>query len=327
MTMLDQLSSNPVHWGSEAIPCGAGRFGILDSIRLQEAAIPGQAAAYENSTSGDDYLNMWVFGNASARPEFFGVFMTKGSSPTLALTATTTNDNTVSVLYNGYAPCLLAQGFSVVEGQYMEPIPSGSLRGFFRPVTAGGRGPVQALESYDNSAGTAPQWVSGLVQGRPVGRGLIGASVASSAALAANTETVFSVSQALAPANTIKVGDVYRVRAKARVTIGASGDTLVIRSRLNSAAGVLLAASTSIDPAVDALILLDFEITVRTIGAGGTLSAAGIAVANTSANATGTAGTVAIDTTAANTIVVTADWSADTTDAVVLENLIVEKLN
>ncbi len=325
--MLDTLSSNPPHWGSQGIPCAEGRYGIMDSLRLQEAAVPGQAISYENSAAGDDYLNVFVFGNASARSEFFGVLCTKGSSPTMALTATTTNDNTVSAVYQGYAPCGLAPGFAVRAGQFMEPIPSGVHRGHFRPVNAGGRGPVMAVDSYDNSAGTLAQWVGGIVNPEPVGEGLIGASIASSAALSANAETVFSVSQALAPANTIKVGDVYRVRAKARVTIGATGDTLVIRSRLNSAAGVLLAASPSIDPAADALYLLDFTLTIRSIGAGGTLTSAGLALAGTSAAAAGTAGTVAIDTTAANTIVVTADWSADSTDAVVLEDLVVEKLN
>lgn len=325
--MLDVMYASNTAWGPEAIPVADGRFGGRDQMRLQEAAVPGMALSFENSADGAKYLNVFKFGHASARPEFFGVLWTKGASPTMSTPATANNADGKFVVFAGYCPLLLAPGETVRAGQYLEPIPNGANQAMWRPVGAGGKGPAFATQSYDNSQGSQGKWVGAVIFPRDKSVGLVGAITSSSAALSLNAETIFDKSVQLSPANQLRVGDVYRVRGKARVTAGGAGNTVVIRSRLNTAAGVLLGESTSFDPGNDALIVLDFLVTIRSIGAGGTLTSAGLALAATNANATGSAGTVAIDTTAANTIVFTADWNADTADAVVLEDLVVEKLN
>lgn len=329
--MLDSLSSSPVHYGSEPIPSASGRFGILDSMRIQEAASPGMALSYEDSATGSKYLNIYKFGNALARKEFLGVLVTKGSSPTLAVTASSTNADTVSILFDGICPCLLAPGFACRAGQFLEPIPSGTYQAQFRPVQAGGRGPVMALEAYDNSAGTAGQWVSSVVKTSPVGVGVVGAITTSSAALSANAETAFDQSVSvpiIGGSNAQVLGRVFRIRAKVRVTDGAAAETLILRLRWGGLTGALLAATGAITVATGDLGNIDVVMTVRsttTATASGHIS---LGVPGTAtARSTGTAGTVTIDTTAATTVVATADWSADSTNDVILEDLVVEALN
>lgn len=329
--MLDSLSSSPLHWGPEPIPCGQGRFGIIDSARLMEAATPGMALSYENSATGSKYLNFYKFGNASARTEFFGVLYTKGSSPSMAVSATTTNADGVAVIYDGYAPVLLAPGFACRAGQYLEPISSGTNQALFRPVTAGARGPVLALESYDNSAGTAGVWVSGLVNRSPVGVGLVGAITASSATLQADAETAFDQKVTvpiLGSVTALVAGKVFRIRAKARVTDGAAAETLILRLRWGGLTGALLAATPAITVATGDLGNIEAVLTIRTTTTATAAATIGLGVPGTATMRTsGTAGTVTIDTATAADVVATADWSAATNNDVILEDLTVEALN
>jgi len=322
---LDLLIGSAPFRGDKPAPIGTLNSGMLGGFRLQEAAVTGAAVSRSATNTTAALLDIYLYGNSSARSEFFGVIATDGAAPQMALAITANNDECVNVITDGYCKVLLGAGQVVRKGQWMEPIPNGS--GHFRPVTAGGHGVAKADSDADNSGGATAIYVGADLRQAQAGSGLVGAITASSTALSATAETAFSQSVVLAAAATLRAGDVFRVRAKARVTVGAAADTLVIRLRLNTAAGVLLAASPSIDPAADALYLLDVTLTLRSVGAGGTLTSAGLALAATSAAAAGTAGTVAIDTTVANTIVATADWSADTTDAVVLEDLVVEKIN
>jgi len=322
---LSTLLGTPPYAGTKPVPLSEGRQGLVGGLRNRETVVTGAAVSRSATNTTAALLDIYLYGNASARNEFFGVVATDGAAPEMSIAAAANDDEVVDVITDGYAKVLLAAGQTVRKGQWMEPIPNGS--GHFRPVAAGGHGVCYAESDRDNSAGVTPVYVGAHIRAQHVGSGLVGAIVASSATLQANAETVFNQSVILAPANMIRVGDVFHVRAKARCTDGAAGNTLVCRARLNSAAGVLLADTTSIDPANDDLIVLDFYLTIRTVGAAGTLTSAGLSVAAATPKATGTAGTVAIDTTVANTIVITADWNADTTDDVILEDLIVEKIN
>lgn len=233
------------------------------------------------------------------------------------------SDNEISVQKAGVANCQLKANTACVRGSWAAYDPADG--GYIVPWTSGAQVPIGLFTQTKSSSASAQFVGVWLQQSGGLSEILLGNIITSSAALSANAETVFNKSVSI-PANWLQAGDALRIRAKARVTAGATADTLVIRVRLGSAAGVLLAVSTSIDPAADALINFNLEGTIRTSGASGTIEVSGNSVAATSALSTGTAGTVAIDTTVANSVVVTADWSADTADTVVLEHLSVSLL-
>jgi predicted RecA/RadA family phage recombinase len=141
------------------------------------------------------------------------------------------------------------------------------------------------------------------------GRRLLYSAVAASAAVSNTTvETAFDKSVSI-PANTLKAGDVIRVRAQGIATLTNSTDTLDVALRLGTTDVVVTGA---VDVANNDLFFLDVDITIRTIGAGGTMVAAGH-------TALGAAGTVtakpkllastALDTTAAISVNVSATWS------------------
>lgn len=245
------------------------------------------------------------------------------ANTTVVSANTLPSDNQIDVQMAGVANCALKANTACVRGTWAAYSPADG--GYIVPWTSASQVPIGTF-TQTKASSASPQMVGVWLQKTGgLAEVLLGNIIESSAALSANTETVFNKSVSI-PANWLQAGDALRIRAKARVTAGATGDTLVCRVRLNSAAGVLLAASTSIDPAADGLITFNLEGAIRLAGAGGTIEVQGMSVANTSALATGTAGTVAIDTTAANSIVVTADWSADTADTVVLEHLSVSLL-
>lgn len=198
-------------------------------------------------------------------------------------------------------------------------------------MSGGGRGPVQALESYDNSAGTAPQWVSGLIKRHAVGAGLVGAIVASSTTLQADAETAFDQKVTvpiLGASNAVVAGKVFRILAKARVTDGAAAETLILRLRWGGLTGALLAATGATSIATGDLGNIDVTVTIRSTTTATASGFIALGVPGTAtARSTGTAGTATIDTTAAADIVVTADWSAATNNDVILEDLVVEAVN
>lgn len=138
-------------------------------------------------------------------------------------------------------------------------------------------------------------------------------SVADSAAVtASSTETAFDKSYTL-PANTLRVGDIIRVRAQALATATNSTDTLTLKLYIGA---TVIVATAAVDVANNDEGFITAELVVRTIGASGTIVGNGV-------QALGVPGTVtakpfnllstAIDTTATQLIKVTATWS--TTDA------------
>jgi hypothetical protein len=139
---------------------------------------------------------------------------------------------------------------------------------------------------------------------------MAGVEVAASAALtASSTETNFDTSVLTIPANTLRVGDVIRVRAQGIATATNSTDTLNARIKFGTNAVI---ATGAVDVANNDIFYLEGDIVVRTIGATGTIVAAG-------ASAIGTEGTVTskpaklasttVDTTAAITLAISGQWS------------------
>lgn len=136
------------------------------------------------------------------------------------------------------------------------------------------------------------------------------ANVAASAAITATSgETAFDKSYSIA-ANTLAAGDHFKVRAQGIITAQNASDTLIIRSKIGS---VEIVSTGAIEPVPNDIWVVEYDLIVRTIGASGTIVAAGT-------YAIGTVGTVTakpflkasatLDTTAASNITVTAQWSS-----------------
>lgn len=141
---------------------------------------------------------------------------------------------------------------------------------------------------------------------------VIKVAVAAGTALTASS-TKTTLDSVVIPANTLKAGDVIRVRAQVVATATNSTDTLTVTLDMG---GTAIATTGPVDVANGDIGYIDYDIVLRTVGASGTMVAAGSV-------ALGVPGTVtakpkfmastAIDTTAALTLAVSGTWS--TTDA------------
>lgn len=134
------------------------------------------------------------------------------------------------------------------------------------------------------------------------------AEAASTAVTNTTTETKFDKSVTL-PANTLKVGDVIKVRAQVIATSTNSTDTLDIQLRLNTTDVI---ATGAVDVANNDIAIIDFELVIRTVGASGTYVGAGYVSLGAAGTVTAKAqfkASTAIDTTAAQEVNVSATWS------------------
>jgi len=336
MSTLDTLSGQAPRFGSQGKPMATGAMGETDNVRLKEAALPGQAVAHRDTTDPTLYQDAFLMGNASARPEFWGVLNTKGSAPLMALAPTTDNAGVVSVIYCGYAPVLIAPGYAVRAGQYLEPVLSGDYRGYFRPCPDNVRGPAQSVEYVSSVASDSgvTNVCGAIILGNAPRDGLIYAATANSSAVTAATETAFDVSYSL-PAYSLAVGQVYRLKARVRFTAGNANDTAILRVRLGGLTGALLATSPTVDltNAGGDLGYIDCQFTVRgTLGATTPIvSQALIGIlpgqASGALTISGTAASApTVDATAALSLVVTCQHSAASGNSGLLDRFDLERL-
>jgi len=139
---------------------------------------------------------------------------------------------------------------------------------------------------------------------------MAGVAVAASTALtASSTETNFDNSIVTIPANGLRVGDVIRVRAQGIATATNSTDTLTAKIKLGSNA---VLSTGAVDVANNDIFYLEADIVVRTIGATGTVVAAGAVAIGAEGTVTSKPGKLAsttVDTTAAITLAVSGQWS------------------
>lgn len=152
-------------------------------------------------------------------------------------------------------------------------------------------------------------------------------TAASTAVSNTTTETAFSNGTVTIPANTLKVGDVIRVRAQGIATSTNSTDTLNVKLKIGT---TVIVATGALDVANNDIFLIDATLVIRTIGAAGTFIATGTVTIGASGTATAKAfnlAETAIDTTAAQTITVTATWSvASPSNSVRQDILLVEQV-
>lgn len=116
-----------------------------------------------------------------------------------------------------------------------------------------------------------------------------------------------------------------RVRAQAIATATNSTDTLDLQLRLNTTD---ILATGAVDVANNDIGYIDADIVIRTIGAGGTMVAAGVVALGVEGTVTAKPkklASTAIDTTAAISVNVSATWSvANTGNSVRLDVLDVQ---
>jgi hypothetical protein len=141
-----------------------------------------------------------------------------------------------------------------------------------------------------------------------------------------STEQFYDVTYSV-PANTLRDGDVLRIRGHVVVSAVASTDTLTVKVYLGAA---LLLATLALDSTASDVVMFDILVKVRTDGASGTIVANGMRANGPVATATFTPyvlASTALDTTVANIIRASSTWSATSaTCTSALQDLSVELL-
>lgn len=326
--MLEVISGYPPFDGPEPCPIGQGRYGLDDQMRLQEAALPGMAVSRQDTTTNANRKNIWKYGNASARPEFFGVLTTKGTAPTLALLTSSTNADTVSVVYEGYAPVLLAPGYIIKPGQYLEPISAGTSQALFRPA-ASGNGVAVARDYLDNSGGTAGVWVGADILPVPASSGLIGAVGPSANLVGVTAETAYGLPAAATiriPAYSLRLRDRFRVVGGVLSNNVAAGGN-VVKGYVNGlGSGALFAAPSTTFQAND-VVAFSVDAYLSAMSGANNLSLSGFVAAGTPGTATArpVVGLSTLDPTVDNVVTI-ANTPNNASDSSKLLFLSVEKL-
>lgn len=324
--MLETISGYPPFEGSEPCPVGQGRYGVDDQMRNQQAMTPGMAVSRQNTTSNANRRNIYIFGHASASPEFYGVMFTKGAAPTLQVSASSTNADVVSVIYEGYAPCLLAPGQVVKPDQWIEPIPSGTYQGLFR-LADGAKGVAQVRDYLDNTGGSAGVWVGADIIKAPRGSGLLsGGAVGPSADLTGfAVETAYNVTRTI-PANTLRAGDRFRIVGTALSNNIAAGNNTV-KGYINGIGSGVLFTAPAVTFAASDVVSFIIEIYVASLSGSNNVSIAGFVTAGTPGTATARAvsGLLTLVPTANNVITI-ANTPNNSADSSKLLFLSVEKL-
>ena len=306
--MLETISGSAPFGGPEPCPAGQGRYGIDDQMRLQESALPGMAMSRMDTTSNANNRSIYKFGNALARPEFYGVLTTKGSAPQLTVLASGTNADTVSVLYAGYAPVLLAPGQTVKPGQFLEPIVGGSSQAMFRVMSAG-VSHVVARDYADNSAGTEGVWVGADIFGGRSGSGLIAAVGPSANLTGVTVETAYGLAAAATvtiPAYSLRLGSRLRIVGSVLSNNLAAGGN-VVKGYVNGIGSSALFTTPSTTFAANDVVDFTIEAYVNATTGSNNLSLSGAVSAGTPGTATAraVAGLVTLDLTANQVITIT----------------------
>lgn len=146
------------------------------------------------------------------------------------------------------------------------------------------------------------------------------------------SETAFDASYTI-PANSLRAGDVIKVRYQGIATATNSTDTLLVRLRIGGLSGTALLVGTATDVANNNVFGGEFTLIVRTVGSSGTVVGVGTHVEAPAASGTASQATMEIlgsttlDTTADQAVVVTATWSvANAGNSCRLDVMLVEHL-
>ena len=137
-------------------------------------------------------------------------------------------------------------------------------------------------------------------------------------------ETVFSPAYTF-KAGTLIQGATFRVRAGGEADNVTGTPNLVMRIRLGGLTGTLIVTASQTSVGAGANWILDGQVTIRTVGAGGTFAVTSFGMVQASMEVTD-APAGAVDTTIDNDLVVTAQWSAAAAgNSVSLSTFVVER--
>lgn len=165
------LSASPIY-GSEAHACL-----YWDGYKPKEQ-MPAVGAAVVLSAqtgAGTEPVDIYLWGNANGRKQLLGVTASVGRAPTLLTSSTSSEEGTMTIVFHGLAPVLLAPAQSIVEGDELTPI---GTSGYWGKAGGSGNCRVIALETVDNSGGATAVLVSALVDvNAAAGKMVFGAGV------------------------------------------------------------------------------------------------------------------------------------------------------
>jgi hypothetical protein len=335
---LEKISLQSPTEGWVAAPFSMPGVGEYDQIRNLEAVYPGTAVSFKASTDQLDFLSVYKYGNVLARPEFGGVVATYSNSPDNLNPICTTNAAVISILKAGRAGIMLAPGEVIERDQYLEPIPSGAYQGLWRAAAGPATAYAQAMQPYDDSANAAGDLpgriITALILPRAAGSGLLGALGPSLTLTGTTTETEYTIGSPPAvlsrtiPANSVKVGDRFRIVFAIEALNGASGATL-FKAYLNGKAATTsrFYSSISTTPSSGDVVQVAADLYIAALSGSNNVFLSGMAVVG--APGTATARSLGIsctmDVTVDNTITVscTPNNNADQSE---LTFLSVEKL-
>lgn len=138
-------------------------------------------------------------------------------------------------------------------------------------------------------------------------------TAASTAISNTTTETLFSTSYSI-PANSLRAGQLIRIRFQGIASATNSTDTLAIKLYIGGLTGTVLLSLAATDVADNNVFSGEYELILRTVGASGTIVGCGTcknvpAAEGTASYRDDILASTAIDTTAAKVIGVSATWS------------------
>jgi predicted RecA/RadA family phage recombinase len=137
-----------------------------------------------------------------------------------------------------------------------------------------------------------------------------GVAVAASTALtASSTETNFSNSELTLALNTLREGDVIRLRAQGIATATNAADTLTVKIKLGS---TVVATTGAIDAVNNDIFYLEADIVVRTTGSSGTIVACGHQILGAEGTVTSKPfklASTSVNTTATIVAAISGQWS------------------
>jgi len=321
---LSTIRGTAPFMGGKPTPISEGKQGRIGGLRNKEAVVTGAAVSRSATNTTAALLDIWLYGNSSARAEFLGVVATDGAAPTLSIAASANDDEVVDVITDGYAKVLLAAGQTVRKGQWLEPIPDAT--GHFR-VASGGHGVAFAESDVDNSAGSVAVFCGAFIRQDDIASGVVGSAGISATITGVAVETAYAGTVDI-PRNP-RVGDLFRISGCARGLNGAAGNN-TIKGYIDGIGSTEIFTSPAVTFNANDVCTWSIYVRIVSLGAGGTMSVWGEvgfgAPGTATMRAQGSAGAVTIDTTQANTvtIAVTPNNNADQSR---LEGLVVEKLN
>jgi hypothetical protein len=300
MTIEKTTLSSPTE-GWVAAPFSTPNLGEYDQLRNQSAIYPGQAVSFKASLDPADFLDVYLYGDPLARPEFGGVCITSSNSPGNQNPVCTDNSNGISILKVGRAAVMLAPGEVIERDQYLEVIPSGAYQGCFRAASSPGSAVAQSMQpkdDSDNEDGALPgALITAMILERPASSGLVGGralgpsdtltGVTTETAYVYTVGTTHPVMQRTIPANSAKVGDRYRVVFAGQALTGASGATIFKAYAGGAIAGTgKFWQSISTTPAQGDVFQVIAELYINALTGSNNVSLSGAAIVGTPGAAT-----------------------------------------